>query len=120
MSYLCITLLYIMKKNMTLTDCVKQLGREKLMRYATNLGVELNTEWSTSQMRQAYADYVLTNPKKLTMMLPIEEIKILKPSEKDKPGEPISLFNTPFAAGYRRVYWRVSITGIVSHANWPS
>ena len=83
-----------MKKNITLTDCVKQLEREKLMACASNLGVELNAEWSTDQMRQAYADYVLTNPKELIMMLPMEDIKILMPSEKDKPGKPISLFNT--------------------------
>ena len=64
------------------------------MACASNLGVELNAEWSTDQMRQAYADYVLTNPKELIMMLPMEDIKILMPSEKDKPGKPISLFNT--------------------------
>ena len=84
----------IIKSKLTLLQTVQRLEREDVVKYASNLGVEFNEDWSTSQMRKAYADYVLTYPKEVLAMLPFEDIKILTPSEQDRPGTSRSLFNT--------------------------
>ena len=83
-----------MKRKLTLLQAAEQLKREEIVRYASNVGVEFGEDWDISQMRKAYADYVLANPKALLSMLPAEDIRILKPTELDRPGEPRSLVNT--------------------------
>ena len=83
-----------MKKTLTLLQTVQRLEREEVVRFASNLGMEINEEWSTAQMRKAYAKHVLAHPKELLERLPFQDINILKPSEKDVPGEPLCLNNT--------------------------
>mgnify|MGYP002622594848 CR=1 FL=1 len=83
-----------MKKTLTLLQTVQRLKREEVVRFASNLGMEINEEWSTAQMRKAYANHVLAHPKELLERLPFQDINILKPSEKDLPGEPLCLINT--------------------------
>jgi len=75
-----------MNRKLTLLQTVQRLEGEKLARYALNLGVKIDADWSDGQMRKAYADYVLSHPRELLAMLPMEDLRLLKHSEKDEDG----------------------------------
>lgn len=59
-----------MKKQMKLMDVVQRLDKEDVIKYASNIGCELDESLDVKELRQAYSDYVLAHPKEILIRLP--------------------------------------------------
>ncbi len=59
-----------MKNNKTLLQTVQRLGKKELLRYASNIGMNPDESQGISELRQEYADYILSNPKEILIRLP--------------------------------------------------
>ena len=76
-----------MKQNKSLHNIVQKLKRNELIRYATNLGVEIDEKSDMSKLRKAYTEFVLSHPKNLLMMLPKSDLDIIRKAKNIKAGK---------------------------------
>ena len=76
-----------MKQNKSLHNIVQKLKRNELIRYATNLGVEIDEKSDISKLRKAYTEFVLSHPKNLLMMLPKSDLDIIRKAKNIKAGK---------------------------------
>ena len=74
-----------MKNNKTLLQTVQRLGKKELLRYASNIGLNPDENQSVSDLRQAYADYILSNPKEILIRLPKGDLDAIERARKAKP-----------------------------------
>ena len=77
-----------MKQDKTLLKIVQKIQRNELIRYASNLGLELDETWNISKLRKAYTEFILSDPKKLLLMLPKADLDIIRKNHGD--GSPDS------------------------------
>lgn len=73
-----------MKNNKILLQTVQRLGKKELLRYASNIGMDPDENQSVSDLRQAYADYILSNPKEILIRLPKGDLDIIERARKAK------------------------------------
>ena len=59
-----------MKKQKKLMDVAQRLDKEEVVKYASNIGCELDESLDVKELRQAYSDYVLAHPKEILIRLP--------------------------------------------------
>ena len=64
------------------------IARYNFDRYASNLGLELDETWNISKLRKAYTEFILSDPKKLLLMLPKADLDIIRKNHGD--GSPDS------------------------------
>lgn len=76
-----------MKKDKTLHNLVQKLKKNDLIRYASNLGVEIDEKSDISKLRKAYTEFVLSHPKNLLQMLPKSDLDIIRKAKKIKAGK---------------------------------
>ena len=92
-----------MQKQNKLIDVVQRLSKEEVVRYASNLGCELDESLDEKELRQAYADYVLENPKEILIRLPKGDLDIINRARKAKsPADSytLDLHLTPIMVQY--------------------
>ena len=73
-----------MQKQKKLIDVVQRLDKEEIVKYASNIGCELDENQSVSDLRQAYADYILSNPKEILIRLPKGDLDTIDRARKAK------------------------------------
>lgn len=73
-----------MGEKKTLLLFVQRLGKKELLRYASNIGMNPDENQSVSELRQAYADYILSNPKEILIRLPKGDLDIIKRAKNAK------------------------------------
>ena len=73
-----------MKNNKTLLQTVQRLGKKELLRYASNIGMDPDENLSVSDLRQAYSDYILSNPKEILIRLPKGDLDIIERAKNAK------------------------------------
>lgn len=73
-----------MKNNKTLLQTVQRLGKKELLRYASNIGMNPDESQGISELRQEYADYILSNPKEILIRLPKGDLDIIKRAKDSK------------------------------------
>ena len=91
------------KKKNTLLNTVSKLQRNEILRYASNMGFDIDESLDDSQLKQAYADWVLANPEELMTRLPMGDLMILKEIRDHRDPELPSFFNnylTPIMVKY--------------------
>ena len=92
-----------MQKQKKLIDVVQRLDKEEVVRYASNLGCELEEIQDVKALRQAYSDYVLANPKEILIRLPKGDLDIIERARKAKtPADcyTLDLHLTPIMVQY--------------------
>ena len=82
-----------MKQDKTLLKIVQKIQRKELIRYASNLGLELDETWNISKLRKAYTEFILSDSKKLLLMLPKADLDIIRKAKDGKAGEGIDRVN---------------------------
>ena len=82
-----------MKQDKTLLKIVQKLQRKELIRYASNLGMECDETWDISKLRKAYTEFILSDSKKLLLMLPKADLDIIRKAKDGKAGEGIDRVN---------------------------
>ena len=82
-----------MKQDKTLLKIVQKLQRKELIRYASKLGLEFDENWGISKLRKAYTEFILSDPKKLLLMLPKADLDIIRKAKDSKAGEGIDRVN---------------------------
>ena len=82
-----------MKQDKTLLKIVQKLQRKELIRYASNLGLEIDENWDISKLRKAYTEFVLSHPKELLLMLPKADLDIIRKAKDCKAGEGVGRVN---------------------------
>ena len=82
-----------MKQDKTLLKIVQRLQRKELIRYASNLGMECDETWDISKLRKAYTEFILSDSKKLLLMLPKADLDIIRKAKDGKAGEGIDRVN---------------------------
>lgn len=91
------------KEKNTLLNTVSKLQRNEILKYASNLGFEIDESLDDSQLKQAYADWVLANSEELMTRLPMGDLMILKEIRDHRDPEPPNYFNnylTPIMVKY--------------------
>ena len=73
-----------MNKQKKLIDVVQRLKKAELVRYATNIGMEVDEVLDEKELREAYAEYILTNPKEILIRLPKSDLDIIERARKGK------------------------------------
>ncbi len=97
-----------MKQDKTLLKIVQRLQRKELIRYASNLGMECDETWDISKLRKAYTEFILSDSKKLLLMLPKADLDIIRKAKGGKAGEGIDRVNdhlTPIMVLYGLADW---------------
>ena len=92
-----------MQKQKKLIDVVQRLDKEEVVRYASNLGCELEEIQDVKVLRQAYSDYVLANPKEILIRLPMGDLNTIERARKAKsPADcyTLDLHLTPIMVQY--------------------
>lgn len=79
-----------MEKKKKLIDVVQRLEKAELVRYATNIGMEVNGNSTVEDLRETYAEYILSHPKELLMRLPKGDLDIIERARKSK--SPVDVF----------------------------
>lgn len=64
-------------KQKKLIDVVQRLNKKEILRYASNLGCELDGNKPVKDLRRAYSEYVLANPKEILERLPNRDLDII-------------------------------------------
>ena len=82
-----------MKQAKTLLKIVQKLQRKELIRYASNLGMECDETWDISKLSKAYTEFILSDPKKLLLMLPKADLDIIRKAKDSKAGEGVDRVN---------------------------
>ena len=67
-----------------LIDVVQRLEKTELVRYATNIGMEVSGNLDVKVLREAYAEYILTHPKEILIRLPKGDLDIIERARKAK------------------------------------
>ena len=86
-----------MKQDKTLLKIVQKLQRKELIRYASNLGLEIDENWDISKLRKAYTEFVLSHPEELLLMLPKADLDIIRKAKDSKAGEGVDRVNDHLA-----------------------
>ena len=73
-------------KETTLLQTVQRLDKSELLRYGSNLGMELEEGMNVDEMRQAYTDYVLSHPQELLIQLPKSDLDVINRARKAPSG----------------------------------
>lgn len=73
-----------MEKQKKLIDIVQRLEKAELVRYATNIGMEVDGNSAVEELREAYADYILSHPNELLMRLPKGDLDIIRRAKEAK------------------------------------
>lgn len=89
-----------MKENKTLLQTVQRLEKKDLLRYASNIGMNPDENMDVSQLRKAYADYILSNPKEILIRLPQREIHIIERAKTNREQASINLHIAPIIGLY--------------------
>ena len=81
-----------MNKQKKLIDVVRRLEKAELVRYATNIGMEVDENLDVKELREAYSEYILTNPKEILIRLPMDDLNIIRRARNAKsPAEACAL-----------------------------
>lgn len=89
-----------MNNNKTLLQTVQRLEKKDLLRYASNIGMNPDENMDVSELRKAYADYILSNPKEILIRLPKREIDIIERAKNGSSQATIDLHTTPIMVLY--------------------
>ena len=73
-----------MQKQKKLTDVVQRLDKDEVIRYASNIGCQLDESLDVKELRKAYSDYILENPKEILIRLPKSDLDIINRVRKAK------------------------------------
>jgi hypothetical protein len=65
-------------KSLKLTDTVKKLRKDEVIKYAEDLGLVIDTTLSAKYLKEAYARAVLDNPRQVLSMLPMQDLMIIR------------------------------------------
>ena len=82
-----------MKQDKTLLKIVQKLQKKELIRYASNLGLELDENWDVFKLSKEYTEFVLSHPKELLLMLPKADLDIIRKAKDSKAGEGVDRVN---------------------------
>jgi len=90
-------------KQKKLIDVVQRLEKAELVRYATNIGMEVDESMDVKELREAYAKHILTHPKELLIRLPKNDLDIIERARKAKSSADVytlDLHLTPLMVRY--------------------
>lgn len=68
----------------TLLQTMQRLNKEELVRYASNMGMEVDEKLTATELRRAYADYILNNPKEILFRLPMKDLDFINRARKKR------------------------------------
>lgn len=91
------------KEKNTLLNTVSKLQRNEILKYASNMGFGIDESLDDSQLKKAYADWVLANPEELMTRLPMGDLRTLQEIRDHRDPEPPNYFNnylTPIMVKY--------------------
>lgn len=89
--------------NDKLLHTVSRLQRDEILRYASNIGIEMDENLDDSRLQQAYAGWILAHPREMLTRLPLGDLKTLRGIRDHRDPQPQFFFNnylTPIMVKY--------------------